>query len=135
MKPANFALLPLIVLALALFAGCASPSEPPGTAPLSPGQAVYPGDPVLGTWKWMSTGPNTGIDVAYTFSDDGRFTRVDKHDSASDTYQGTWSKVDSGNYALAYSGTNPGFDSENLYYSNQTGYLRNDSNDFFSREK
>lgn len=124
----------LIVAMAAITAGCTSPTATPGTnLPAPQGPATYAGDQVIGTWNWMSTGGSSGLQVYYAFAEDGTFTRTDKRDSAKTLYSGTWSKPDGTTYALVYRGTNPGFDSENLYYSNQTGYLRNDSNDFFRK--
>lgn len=107
------------------FAGCTSPT------PVS--TVSYVGDPIIGTWDWVSPGGSSGLQVYYAFAEDGTFTRTDRRDSVKTLYSGTWSKPDSTTYALVYRGTNPGFDSENLYFMNQTGRLRNDSNDFFQK--
>ena len=123
-----------MIIAAAFFAGCSNPTGPtPSTVPAQQGPAIYAGDQILGTWDWMSRGQNAGIQASYTFTADSRFTRRDQHDSVVDTYAGTWSKVDSTKYSLVYQGKNPGFDSENMYYMNQTGYLRNEVNDFFKK--
>jgi len=127
--------MPLITIAAMILAGCASPpgTGAPGTTPALQGPALYPGDQILGTWDWMSRGQTTGIQASYTFAADGTFNRRDQHDTAIDTYSGTWSKADTTKYALVYQGKNPGFDSENMYYVNETGYLRNEVNDFFKK--
>lgn len=129
----------LVIFAVMIFAGCANPTATPGTSPGTvtvpalQGPAIYPDDQILGTWDWMSRGQTAGIQAAYTFTADGLFSRRDQHDSAIDSYSGTWSKADTAKYSLAYKGKNPGFDSENMYYMNQTGYLRNEVNDFFKK--
>lgn len=123
MKPISSLLILTVIMMAAFIAGCASPVS----------TVNYSGDPIIGTWNWMSTGGSAGIAASYTFAADGTFTRTDRRDSAVDTYSGTWSKPDGTTYALVYKGENPGFDSENLYYLNQTGRLRNDSNDFFEK--
>lgn len=125
----------IIALCAVIFAGCASPAGTgtPGPTPAMQSPAIYPDDPILGTWDWMSRGQTTGIQASYTFAADGTFTRRDQHDTAVDTYSGTWSKADTTKYALVYKGKNPGFDSENMYYVNETGYLRNEVNDFFKK--
>ncbi|CAJ35822.1 hypothetical protein [Methanocella arvoryzae] len=123
MKPISGLLLLQLILMAVTLAGCCGPIN----------SVNYSGDPVIGTWNWMSPGGSAGIEASYTFAADGTFTRTYKEGSVVETHSGTWSKTDTNTYALVYKGKNPGFDSENLYYLNQTGRLRNDSNDFFKK--
>jgi len=99
------------------------------------GPAIYAGDPVIGAWDWTENGKNIGLKVYYTFNDDGTFVRLDDHGSNIDRYTGTWNKTSATKYTLVFAGSNPGFKWENLYYINSTGYLRNEVNDFMTREK
>ena len=138
----------LMFLAVVIIAGCAdtpdttgnNPSATPsvaptpgGPSPLPKGPAIYAGDPVVGTWNWHTWGPDPNYRATYTFLDDGTFARVDEHDSKVERYYGTWNKTGSTKYTLVYQGQGPGFAWENMYYSEQTGYLRNEVVDTFSK--
>lgn len=123
-------LVPTLLLIAVTLSGCASPTP---VSPTPVATANYAGDPVVGTWDWVSPGGSSGLQVYYAFAEDGTFTRTDRRDSTKKLYAGSWSKPDDTTYALVYRGENPGFDSENLYFMNQTGRLRNDSNDFFQK--
>ncbi|HMK46678.1 MAG TPA: hypothetical protein VK436_08635 [Methanocella sp.] len=152
--PCRLAIAVFLMAIVIAIAGCTSPSGVPsgnhsstgaanstsvaGTVmyPLSTeGPAIYAGDPVVGVWDWTENGKNIGLKVYYTFNADGTFVRLDDHGSNTDRYAGTWSRTGATKYTLVFAGSNPGFEWENLYYSNSTGYLRNEVNDFMTREK
>lgn len=105
----------------------------PLITPLTKGPGIYAGDQVVGTWEWLKSGQQSDLSVTYTFSDDGTFARRDVRSTSTETYGGTWSKTTDTKYALVYTGRNPGFDSENMYYSKSTQYLSNEVYDTFKK--